>query len=394
MIRYFAAHPTAANILMFIILLLGVAALPELDKETFPEIKLYKVQVTVNYPGASASEVEEGICNRLEDNTDGISFLEERSCQARDNVAIMVLEMREIGNLQQFIDDVNSAVDGITDFPDDAEDPLIDELGRTSAVVSVAISAQLSPPELKALAEHYRDRLLALPEIPMVEVSGFSTHELSVRIKAETLRRYRLSVQDIADLIQQQAVDLPAGILETDQRWYQIRVENQRRSVAALTDLVVLNDAKGGRLRLGDIATVADEFTDREVRVELNGRPAALLQVRKNTGDDTLTVFNTIQKFVDTENSLLPESTRLVITQDSASIVEDRLRLGNPGAVPVFQLALYLLGGAGITDFLCRRTDGDECAWYHYQHDFNGRAVDGDRHPDGRCHRHLREYRK
>jgi multidrug efflux pump subunit AcrB len=327
MIRYFAAHPTAANILMFIILLLGVAALPELDKETFPEIKLYKVQVTVNYPGASAAEVEEGICNRLEDNTDGISFLEERSCQARDNVAIMVLEMQETGNLQQFIDDVNSAVDGITDFPDDAEDPLIDELGRTSAVVSVAISAQLSPPELKALAEHYRDRLLALPEIPMVEVSGFSTHELSVRVKAETLRRYRLSVQDIADLIQQQAVDLPAGILETDQRWYQIRVENQRRSVAELTDLVVLNDARGGRLRLGDIATIADEFTDPEVRVELNGRPAALLQVRKNTGDDTLTVFNAVQNFVDTENRRLPESTRLVITQDSASIVEDRLRL-------------------------------------------------------------------
>lgn len=327
MIRYFAAHPTAANILMFIILLLGIAALPELDKETFPEIKLYKVQVTVHYPGASASEVEEGICNRLEDNTDGISFLEERSCQARDNVAIMVLEMQEAGNLQQFIDDVNSAVDGITDFPDDAEDPLIDELGRTSAVVSVAISAQLSPPELKALAEHYRDRLLALPEIPMVEVSGFSTHELSVRVKAETLRRYQLSVQDIADLIQQQAVDLPAGVLEADQRWYQIRVENQRRSVAALTDLVVLNDAKGGRLRLGDIATIVDEFTDQEVRVELNGRPAALLQVRKNTGDDTLTVFNAVQNFVDKENRLLPESTRLVVTQDSASIVEDRLQL-------------------------------------------------------------------
>ncbi|MCP4469909.1 MAG: efflux RND transporter permease subunit, partial [Gammaproteobacteria bacterium] len=327
MIRYFAAHPTAANILMFIILLLGIKALPDLDKETFPEIKLYKVQVTVNYPGASASEVEEGICNRLEDNTDGISFLEERSCEARDNVGIMVLDMQETGNLQQFIDDINSAVDGITDFPDDAEDPLIDELGRTSAVVSVAISARLSQPELKALAEHYRDRLLALPEIPMVDVTGFSTHELSVRVKAETLRRYQISVQDIAALIQQQAVDLPAGVLEAEQRSYQIRVENQRRSVAELTDLVVLNDAKGGRLRLGEIATISDEFTDREVRVELDGQPAALLQVRKNTGDDTLTVFNAVQKFVDTENRRLPDSTRLVITQDSASIVEDRLRL-------------------------------------------------------------------
>ena len=95
MTRYFAAHPTAANILMFIILLLGIAALSGLNKETFPEVKLYKVQVTVNYPGANASEVEEGICNRLEDATDGISFLKERSCEARDNVGVMILEMQE-----------------------------------------------------------------------------------------------------------------------------------------------------------------------------------------------------------------------------------------------------------------------------------------------------------
>ncbi|MDH3217914.1 MAG: efflux RND transporter permease subunit [Gammaproteobacteria bacterium] len=327
MIRYFAAHPTAANILMFIIVLLGITALPELNKETFPEIKLYKVQVTVNYPGASAAEVEEGICNRLEDATDGISFLDERSCEARDNVGIMVLDMQETGNLQQFIDDINSAVDSITDFPGDAEEPLIDELGRVSAVVSVAISADLSQPELKALAEYYRDRLLALPQVPMVDVSGFSTHEYSVRVKAETLRRYRLSIEDIANLVRQQAVDLPAGILEADQRSYQIRVENERRSVEELADLVVLNDARGGRLTLGDIATISDEFTDEEVRVELDGRPAALLQVKKNSGDDTLTVFNAVQDFVDAENAVLPANTRLVITQDSASIVKDRLQL-------------------------------------------------------------------
>ena len=327
MIRYFAAHPTAANILMFIILLLGLAALPELNKETFPEVKPYKVQVMINYFGASASEVEEGICNRLEDSTDGISFLKERSCEARDNVGIMVLDMLESGNMRQFVDDVNAAVDGITDFPDDAEDPIVDELGRTSAVVNVAISADLTPSELKALAEYYRNRLLAIAAIPMVDVNGFSGHELSVRIKAETLRRYRLSIQDIADLVRQQALDLPAGVLESDQRWYQIRVENGRRSVDQLADLVVLSDARGGQLRLGDIATIVDEFSDPELRAELNGRPAALLQVRKNSSDDTLTVFNAVQEFVTRENELLPDSTRLVITQDAASIVKDRLDL-------------------------------------------------------------------
>ncbi|RDH81410.1 MAG: AcrB/AcrD/AcrF family protein [endosymbiont of Galathealinum brachiosum] len=327
MIRFFAAHPTIANILMLIILLLGAASLPGLNKETFPEIKFNQVQVTVAYPGASASEVEEGICNRLEDSTDGISFLDERRCEARDNVGIMILDMQEIGDIKQFMDDVISEVDAIDDFPDDAEDPVFRELGRTKPVVSVAINADLSQPELKALAEHYRSRMLALPAIPMVEVSGFSTHEFSVLIKAETLRRFQLSITDIANLIQQQAVDLPAGILEAEQRSYQIRVENERRSIEELSDLVILNDEKGGRLKLGDIATIVDEFTDKEVRVELNGRPAALLKISKNTTDDTLSVFNAVKNFVESENAVLPDSTRLVITQDSASVVQERLSL-------------------------------------------------------------------
>ena len=327
MIRYFAAHPTAANIIMFVILLLGIAALPNLARDTFPEIELNQVQVTVAYPGASAIEIEESICIRLEDATDGISYLDERSCEARDNAGTLVLSMQETGDLQQFIDDVKSAVDGIVDFPDDAEEPIIEELGRTIAVVSVAISADLSQPELKGLAEYYRERLLVLPEVPMVDVSGFSTHEFSVEVDPETLRRYRLSIQDIANLIQRQAVDLPAGILEADERSYQIRVENQRRGVEELADLVVLGDERGGRIRLGDIATISDEFTDSEERVELNGHPAALLQVRKNTGDDTLTVYGAVERFVSAENARLPATTRLVITQDSASIVADRLQL-------------------------------------------------------------------
>ncbi|MEE9521097.1 MAG: efflux RND transporter permease subunit, partial [Dehalococcoidales bacterium] len=179
MIRYFASHQTAANILMFVILLSGLLVLPTLNKETFPEIDTNQVKVTVVYPGASTNEVEEGICNRLEDATDGISFLEEQRCEARDNIGSLTLDMQEAGNIQKFLDDVNAAVDGITDFPDNAEEPVVEELGRTKPVVSVAINADLAQPELKALAEYYRDRLLVLPEIPIVTVSGFSTHQLS-----------------------------------------------------------------------------------------------------------------------------------------------------------------------------------------------------------------------
>ena len=327
MIRYFAAHPTAANILMMAIILLGVASLPTLNKETFPQLQSNQVQVTVPYPGAGSSEVEEGICNRLEDASDGLSFLKEQRCEARDSIGVLTLEMQEAGDIQQFIDDINAAVDAITDFPDNAETPVVEELGRTDPVVNVAISANLTQPELKDLAEYYRTRLLALPEVPIVTVTGFSTHELSVLVKPETLRQYQLSVQDIANLIQAQAVDLPVGILEAEAQRFQIRLNNERRTPDELADLVILHDERGGQLLLGDIATIVDDFVNEEKRTELNGQPAAILQISKNRTDDTLTVYHAVQAFVSAENARLPPSTRLVITQDRASIVQDRLSL-------------------------------------------------------------------
>ncbi|SFG78325.1 efflux RND transporter permease subunit [Neptunomonas qingdaonensis] len=327
MIRYFAGHPTAANILMMVIILLGLVALPQLNKETFPEVKLNKVSVTVAYPGASPADVEEGLCNRLEDATDGISFLEEQMCEARDSLATLTLDMQEAGDIKQFVNDVKTAIDAINDFPAKAEDPVVKELGRTETVLSIAVTADITMPELKALAEYYRNRLLALPDIPIVTVSGFSTHELSVQVQPDAMRQYQLSIQDVANLISAQAIDLPAGILEGKQNSYQIRIENARRTVSELEDLVILDNARGGQLRLSDIATIKDNFINEEQYTQVNGKPAALIQISKNKTDDTLTIYNAAKTFIDNENSRLPTGTALIITQDSASIVQDRLSL-------------------------------------------------------------------
>jgi multidrug efflux pump subunit AcrB len=345
MIRYFAAHPTAANILMVAIILLGLAALPGLNKETFPQIKADKVSVSVPYPGASPSDVEEGICNRLENATDGIIFLEEQQCEARDNVGTLTLTMQEEGDLKQFKDDVQAAVDLVTDFPQGVEDITVKELGRTDAVLIVAITANLPQSELKELAEYYRDQLLQTPNIPIAEVFGFSQHEYRVNVKPDALKAYQLSIQDIANLIGSQAIDSPAGILESSDQSYQIRFENLRRTPQELADLVILTTQTGGQLRLGDIATIEDSFEEENKITTLNGKPAAQILVSKNKSDDTLTVFEAVKQFVEEENAKLPESTRLVITQDAASIVEDRLNLllknGWQGLV-LATLALFL----------------------------------------------------
>ncbi len=141
MIRYFAAHPTVSNILMMAIIALGLVSLGHLNKESFPLLKPSKVQVNVAYPGANPADVEDGICNPLEDATDGISFLKEQLCDARENVAIFTLEMQEAGDFRAFTDDIKTAIDGIQNFPDNAEDPIITQLGRINFVANVAITA-------------------------------------------------------------------------------------------------------------------------------------------------------------------------------------------------------------------------------------------------------------
>ena len=328
MIRFFAAHPTIGNILMMAIIAMGLVSAGGLNKESFPLLKPSKVQVTVAYPGAGPADVEDGICNPLEDATDGISFLVEQECDARDNIAIVTLEMHETGDIRQFTDDVRSAVDGISNFPENSEEPIITQLGRINPVANVAITSEnLTSSELKSLAEYYRDRLVAMPEIPIVTIDGFSTHQLQVLLRPDTLKKYNLSVETVAGLIGSQALELPAGLVEATETSYQIRFDNLRKSIDELADLVVINTPDGGEIMLGDIAVIEDRFDKPEERIELNGKPAALLKVSKNTVDDTLKVADALLEFVERENSILPPGTRLTVMNDNSTSVRDRLKL-------------------------------------------------------------------
>ena len=328
MISLFARHPTLSNILMMAIIAIGLYSFSGLNKESFPLLKPSKVQVSIMYPGAGPGDVEDGICIPLEDATDGISFLKEQVCDARDNMGIFTLEMQEEGNIREFTDDIKTEVDAIKTFPDNIETPIIKQLGRTNAVANIAITSEkLTRSELKALAEYYRDQLIAMPEVPIVALQGFSTHQLQILIPPDIQKKYQLSVQQIADLIAMQAIELPAGVLEATETSYQIKFDNVRKTVDELADLVIINTSEGGEIKLGDIARIEDKFEQAEDRIELNGQPAALLVVSKNTIDDSLSVADALLDFVQKENKILPEGTKLTIVNDTSSSVRDRLKL-------------------------------------------------------------------
>ena len=344
MIRFFGEHPTAANLLMAAFLVLGVLSLPNLRRETFPDTTPSEIEVRVIYPGATAEEVEETVSQRVEEAIDGVKFVKELRSDSRESVASIVAEMEVGGNAQTFLNDIQTEVDAIDDFPADVEEPIITQLGTTDNVLSLVVSGPMQPSDLKAYCEELKDRIQVLPDVSLVTLVGFSDHQLRIELSAAALLQHNLSAAGVARIVEQQSVNLPAGILETRQRDILVRFVEERRTPHELEELVIVAGTGGGEIRLGDIAKVKDSFESAEEKILLEGRRAGMLQIDKTKNQDTIHVARIVKDFVEQERQRYPQ-VDLLVTQDISTLVVDRLEMlvknSQQGLVLVF-LTLWL----------------------------------------------------
>ncbi|MFQ5972725.1 MAG: efflux RND transporter permease subunit [Alphaproteobacteria bacterium] len=327
MIAYFARHPTAANLLMVAILVLGAAGATTLNRETFPDIPADEVEVRIDYPGAGAGEVEEAVCRRIEDAIDAVDDIDELRCEAREGRAVATAVMTEGGNFDRLLTNVKTEVEAIDDFPAETEPPTVRQLGLEEFVAAIAVTGPMSTRNLKLYAEDLKDRLGRIENIGEIALKGFSDSQIRIEIPALMLRQYGLSVADVARTIGRQSVRRPAGTIETGERDVLLRFDDERRSAREFVDLVVVGAASGAEIRLGDIARITDRFEKDEEKIVFNGRRAALLEVRKSREADTLEVIRAVRAFLEHERGLMPPGVELTITQDISSIVHDRLTM-------------------------------------------------------------------
>ncbi|MDP6707562.1 MAG: efflux RND transporter permease subunit [Alphaproteobacteria bacterium] len=327
MIRFFARHPTAANLMMLGIMVAGLLGLPTLLRETFPPIPADEVEIRTLYPGASADEVEEAVCRRIEDAVEKVDDLDEVRCSAVESLGVTTVVMHESADFDRFLGQVKTEVEAIDDFPEDVEAPIIRQLGLTDFVVSVAVAGPMSAPDLKAFAEGLKDRMLRHPKISQVAIRGFSDHQIRIEAPALTLRKLGLSAQDLADIVRRQSLDLPSGTVETTERDILIRFTDRRRTAAAFADIVVIGGATGAEVRLGDIARISDRFELDEERTLFNGQRAAVLDITKRRNEDTLETVDAVRELIERERQIAPPGVAFALTRDVASIVRDRLNL-------------------------------------------------------------------
>jgi len=347
LIEYFADNPIAANLMMMFLLIGGLSGLGSIDKEMFPAFNLDIVRVSVAYPGAGPREVEQQICIRIEEALEGLEGIDELRCIASLNQGVAIIEASNGYSFESLLNSVKSRVDSVNTFPTDTERPIVEEVRFSQQVVSIAVSGDADEASIKEYTETLKDELSQLPNIPLIEIQGTRAYELAIEVSETTLRTYGLSLDSLAQIIGSNSITVAGGLIRTDNGDIQIQVREQGYTGEDFANIPVITNNDGSQIRLGDIANIIDGFTEDDLLVRFNGKPAAFLNVMVTEDPDVLKTAQAVYDFVETRGATLPEGVSLDVWGDSSTFFRARLatlkRSGIGGLILVFILLLLFL---------------------------------------------------
>jgi multidrug efflux pump subunit AcrB len=326
-IAWMAGNTVAANLIMLVLLVGGFLMGSQIKQEVFPEFALDMVNISVGYPGASPEEVENGILLAVEEAVQGLEGVEEIRSTAREGSASVTLEAIEGTDITRLWQEAKSEIDRINTFPDEATEPQVAIAARQREVLNIGLYGRADEATLREAAEQVRDELLLDPNITQVQLHGVRDFEIQIEVSQENLRRYNLTLQDVADTVARASVELGGGSLKTSGGDILVRVKDRRERAREYARLPVLSQTDGSQVLLEDIAIVREGFEDTNAWASYNGSPAVMIDVYR-VGDQTPTqVADAARVLLEHLGNRLPEGLDLAILNDRSEIFTDRAEL-------------------------------------------------------------------
>ena len=331
------------NLLMLVFLLGGLFVSNQIKQEVFPDFELDMVNVVVPYPGASPEEVETGIILALEEAVRGVEGIKEMTATATEGAGTLAAEVDSDADAMRVYQDIRQAVDRITTLPEEAEKPNVALASRRRQVLGISLFGEVDPWVMRGWAEEVRDRLLQHPGINEVELSGVRAYEVEVTIGREALRRYGLTLGDVADTIAANSVELPGGGIETPGGELLLRVAQRADWARQFAEIPLLTTEGGTVVRLADVAEVREALAETDNYATYNGEPAVGLRVFR-VGDQTpITVSEASKEVLAELEAELPPALSVDIDYDRSSYYSERMSLLLKNAFIGLALVLGLL---------------------------------------------------
>lgn len=323
-LSYFTRHRTAANLLLVIMILGGLSAAPKMRSQFFPDVVIEMVSVHVVWTGAGPEEVDNAIVQLIEPALLTLEGIENTLSTSSQGYARIRVNFQPGWDMARATEDVKGIIDGITDFPEGAEEPKVRRGAWRDRVTDVVITGPVSKNQLALFADELVSRLFE-EGITGAIIRGVASPETIIEIKQVDLIKNDLTLYQIAKAIGEEAETDPAGSMASGAA--RVRTGVEKRSFSQIAEVVVKSNADGSKIRVSDIASINVQEIDRDRAYFVGKDPAISVRVNRSDKGDAISIQSSVEKIAAEMEAYLPSGTKIKLIRTRAEHITKRINL-------------------------------------------------------------------
>ena len=334
------------NLLSVAIVVVGFFSLFSLRKEAFPPIALNVVTVVTPFRGGSAEKVEKLVTVPLEKELKEVENIEEILSSSDDGLSTILIKVEsDVRNMEKVVNDIQRAVDRVTDLPQDVTDrPIVTEITMAKIpVIKVSLSGPIEEGILRQYADELRDILSDIEGVSTIARAGWRDEEFWVEPAIENMLDYNISFSEMAESLRLQNVDIPGGKFTYQGKEYLVKVKGELETKENIENTVIKSDDLGNWVRVKDVARVKGAFSEEETITKVFGMRSIVLTVIKRETGDIIEIVDAVRKEVKKFEKKVPEKLRIATFNDISYYVNRRLSVLTTNGIIGFILVLILL---------------------------------------------------
>ncbi len=320
-------RPVFATMIVLSLVVVGAASFFKLGVDRFPSVDLPTVSIRTNLPGASPEEVESLVTQQIEEVVNTVDGIDELRSISGQGTSIVIATFKLDRNLESAAQDVRDRVNSLgRSLPEDATPPVVQKFDNDSTpVVTISLTGDRSIRELTELADKtVRVQLERVGGVGEVRVVGGLDRAINIWIDAERLAAYQIPVTAIRSALTRQNADVPGGNVNTGREELVLRTLGRYTDPRAFEDLVIAN-VNSSPVRLRDVGRVEDGTKEQRSLARLNGVPTVTLEIRRQSGANTIDVINGVKKELPRVIGQLPADVKVEVIRDQSRYIEAAL---------------------------------------------------------------------
>jgi hydrophobic/amphiphilic exporter-1 (mainly G- bacteria), HAE1 family len=321
-------RPVFATMLIMALLVMGAASYSRLGVDLFPKIEFPIVTVTTTLRGASPEEVETQVTKRIEEAVNTISGIDELRSVSAEGVSQVFVTFLLEKDSEVAAQEVRDKVASVQrQLPRDVDPPVVEKLSTdASPVINVVVASNRDLRETtKMVDDRIKKNIESLSGVGQVRFVGDRTRQIHIWLDGDKLTAYGLNIDQVRGSLVAQNVEIPGGRVDQGRRELTVRTLGRIERPADFERVIVANSG-GTPVRIGDIGTVEDGVEEARSLARLNGTPAVVLEVRKQSGTNTLDVIKTVKERVTELSKSLPPDFKVSYTRDQSTFIEESFK--------------------------------------------------------------------